>query len=65
MLTPLLSDEQLTRLMMLLKGANRCVVCGHTSPTAMRWEPVWPGPTTFISSTRQLPLSCQTTAPTI
>lgn len=42
MLTPLLSDEQLTRLMMLLKGANRCVVCGHTSPTAMRWEPVWP-----------------------
>ncbi|MBQ0163736.1 MAG: DHH family phosphoesterase [Bacteroidaceae bacterium] len=32
MLTPLLSDEQLTRLMMLLKGANRCVVCGHTSP---------------------------------
>lgn len=32
MITNLLSDKELTQLMMLLKGAQRCVVCGHVSP---------------------------------
>lgn len=32
MIKNLLDDKQLTQLMMLLKGATRCVVCGHVSP---------------------------------
>lgn len=32
MITNLLNDSQLAQLMSLLKGANRCVVCGHVGP---------------------------------
>lgn len=32
MLTNILDDKQLMQLMVLLKGAQKCVVCGHVSP---------------------------------